>query len=83
MQVTRQLQAHVNLFSKTEFNSYFMQITCIFIVYYLLFLPTNAYIYIYIKIFNYIESASTYFGASAPSSGSFDIAFDKVINYWN
>ena len=46
MQVTRQLQAHVNLFSKTEFNSYFMQITCIFIVYYLLFLPTNAYIYI-------------------------------------
>jgi hypothetical protein len=51
-----------------------MYTPCTFIVY-LLFLPTNAYI----KILNYITSASTYFGASAPSSGTFDIAFDKVI----
>ena len=30
---------------------------------------------------NYITNAPTYFSASAPSSGRFDIAFAKVINY--
>jgi len=52
--------------------------------YCLLFVPTNAriyiYIYIYIKRLNYIRSAATYFGASAPSNGNFDIAVAKVIN---
>jgi hypothetical protein len=52
-----------------------------FIVYYCLFVPTNAYIYTYIKILNYITNAPKCFGAYAPSSGSFDIAFAKVINY--
>jgi hypothetical protein len=40
--------------------------------------PTNAQTYF--KILNYITDAPTCFGASAPSSGSFDIAFGKVIN---
>jgi len=31
------------------------------------------------KILNYITRAPTYFAASIPSSGSFDIAFAKVI----
>ena len=42
--------------------------------------------HIYIKILNYITHAVTCFGASAPSSGNFDIVFAKVIkysNYWN
>jgi hypothetical protein len=43
--------------------------------YYLLFVPTNAHTYI--KTLNYIRYASTCFGASAPSSGRFDIAFAK------
>jgi hypothetical protein len=34
--------------------------------------------YINIKILNYITKAPTCFGASAPSSGSFDIVFAKV-----
>jgi len=54
----------------------FMYKLCIFIVYYL-FVPTNAHIYI--KISNYITNASTCSDVSAPSSGSFDIAFAKVI----
>jgi hypothetical protein len=36
---------------------------------------------IYIKILNYITNAPTRFGVSAPSSGSFDIVFAKVIKY--
>jgi len=36
---------------------------------------------VYIKILNYIIRFPTFFGASAPSSGSFDIAFAKVIKY--
>ena len=48
------------------------------------------YIYIYIerererereRVQNYITNAPTRFGASAPSSGSFDIAFAEVIKY--
>lgn len=78
MQVTRQLQAHVNSFSKTELIRFFMYVPCSFVVYYLLFLPTNAHINI--KILNDITSASIYFGASAPSSGGFDISFGKIIN---
>jgi hypothetical protein len=34
---------------------------------------------IYIKISNYITNAPACFGASTPSSESFDIAFAKVI----
>ena len=37
--------------------------------------------YAYIEILNYITNAPTCFSASAPSSGSFDIAFVKVIRY--
>ena len=33
----------------------------------------------YIIILSYITNAPTYFGASAPSSGIFDIVFAKVI----
>jgi hypothetical protein len=32
---------------------------------------------------NYITKAPTNFGACAPSSGNFDIAFAKVIKYQN
>ena len=39
------------------------------------------YIYIYIKILNYITNAPKNFISFAPSSGSFDIAFAKVIKY--
>ena len=39
------------------------------------------YIYMCIKILIYITNASACFGASALSSGSFDIAFVKVIKY--
>jgi hypothetical protein len=54
---------------------------------------THAYIYIYIYIYththththihtyNHITNAPTYFGASASSAGSFDIAFAKVIKF--
>jgi hypothetical protein len=34
--------------------------------------------YIYITTLNYITNAPTCFGASAPSAGSFDIAFVKL-----
>jgi hypothetical protein len=44
-----------------------------------IFLPTN--VHIYIEILNYITNAPTCFGASAPSYGSFHIAFAKVIKY--
>jgi len=54
-----------------------MYILHIFIFYYLLFVPTNAHICI--KTLNYITNDSTGFGAAAPSSGKFDIAFAKVI----
>ena len=43
----------------------------------LLFVPT--YAHIFIKILHFITSFPTCFGASAPSSGRFDIAFVKVI----
>ena len=56
-----------------------MYIACIFIVYYLLVVLTN--VYIFIKILNHITNAPTRFGAPTPPSGSFDIAFTKVINY--
>jgi len=32
---------------------------------------------------NHITNAATFFDASAPTSGSFDIAFAKVIKYYN
>jgi len=35
----------------------------------------------YFKISNYITDTPTCFGASAPSSRSFDIVFVKVIKY--
>ena len=51
----------------------------------LFILPTNArtheHTHICIKISSYITYAPTCFGASAPSSRSFDIAFAKVIKY--
>jgi len=46
----------------------------LFIVYYL-------YQQMHIYIYNYITNAPTCFAASAPFSGSFDIAFATVINY--
>ena len=39
------------------------------------------HMYIYIYILNYITNDPTCFDASAPSSGSFDIEFSKVIDY--
>ena len=39
------------------------------------------YIYIYIEVFNYIANTPTYFGASAPSSGSFDIKYSIIRAY--
>ena len=42
---------------------------------------TQAHTHIYILIFNYNTTASTRFGASAPTSGNFDIEFAKVIKY--
>jgi len=52
-------------------------------IYYLLFVTTNAHIFIhiYIKILNYITSTPTCFNASTPSSGSFDIAFATFIKH--
>jgi hypothetical protein len=52
---------------------YFMYITYIFIVYYLCQQMH--------KILNYITNAPTCFGASAPSSGSFDISSAEVTQY--
>ena len=43
----------------------------LFIIYYLYQLC----VYVYIKILDYVTNAATCFGASAPSYGSFDIAF--------
>jgi len=60
-------------------NCYFYVHTYIFVVYYLLFVLTNAYICI--TTLNYITNTPTYFGASAPSSGRFDIVFAEVIKY--
>ena len=45
----------------------------------LLFVPTNEYIHI--TILNHITNAPICFGASATSSGSFDIVFAEVIKY--
>jgi hypothetical protein len=39
------------------------------------------YIYIYIYILHYIRNAPTCSGVSAPSSGSFGIAFAKVMKH--
>jgi hypothetical protein len=49
-----------------------MCIPRILIVYYLLVVPANTYIYIYIyiKILNYITNARTCFDASAPTSAN-------------
>jgi hypothetical protein len=57
-----------------------------FIIYYLyqqmhIHTHTHTHTNIYITTLNYITNAATCFGASAPSSGSFDIAFVKVIKY--
>ena len=65
-----------------------MYIPCSFIGCYL-FVPkvhthTHTHTHIYIYIYKYViilQIASTCFGASAPSSGSFDIAFAEVIRY--
>jgi hypothetical protein len=53
-----------------------MYIPCIFIVHYLLFAPTNTHICI--KTLKYITNAPTCFGAAAPPSRKFDIAFVKL-----
>jgi SUMO ligase MMS21 Smc5/6 complex component len=54
----------------------------LFVVHYLCQqMHTHTHTHIYIKILNYITNAPTCFGASAPSSGSFDVAFVKVIKY--
>jgi hypothetical protein len=50
----------------------------LFIIYYLY---QQMHIDIYFKILNCITNAPTCFDASAPSYGSFDIAFAKVIKY--
>ena len=42
---------------------------------------THTHTHIYIYILNYINNSPTCFGASAPSSGSFDTEFDEVIKY--
>ena len=42
----------------------------------------HIYIYIY-TILNYIINAPKFFGASVLSSGSFDVVFVKVIQYYN
>lgn len=58
---------------------------CIFIIKYLLFIPTNAYtynLYTYI-VQNYIANAPTYFGETASSSGSLYIVFVYVITLAN
>ena len=56
------------------FNSGFKGLICI--------ICTNKYTHtLYIYILNYITNAATCFGASAPSSGRFDIVFAKVIKY--
>jgi len=39
------------------------------------------HIYMYYNIKLLLQNSPTYFGASAPSSGSFDIAFVKVTKY--
>jgi len=44
---------------------------------------THTHIHIYIYIYNYITNAPTYFGASAPSSGIFDIVVAEVIKLLN
>ena len=58
-----------------------MYISCIIIFYYLLFVQTNAHIYI--KTLIYIINAPKCFGASAPSSESFDISYVIIIEYFN
>ena len=60
-----------------------MGIYCLFVC---LFVPTNTHTHththnIYTEPFHYNTDAPTCFGSSAPSSGSFDIAFDEVIKY--
>jgi len=48
----------------------------------LLFLiRTKKCTHIYIKTLNYTANTPTYFGASAPSSGSFDIKYALIIEY--
>ena len=46
---------------------------------YYFFVPTNKFVYI--NILNYITNCPTCFGVLAPSSGSFDVAFAKVMKY--
>jgi hypothetical protein len=41
----------------------------------------HIYTDVYIKISDFIRNAPTCFDASAPSSGSLDIVFAKVIKY--
>jgi hypothetical protein len=56
-----------------------------FIIYYL-YQQMHTHTHTYIKILNYITNAPTCFSFSALSSESFDIAFAKVVkyyNYWN
>jgi len=60
-------------------------LTVLFLCTYRAFLLFTIYLYqqmhIYKKILHYITNGPTYFGAYAPSSGSFDIAFAKVIKH--
>ena len=49
-------------------------IVCLFII-----CANNSHIHI--KTLNYTTNTPACFGVSAPSSGSYDIAFDKVIKY--
>jgi hypothetical protein len=92
MQVTRQLIAHANLLAKTEVIRFLCTYRAflLFIIYYLYqqmhthtqtYTNKQTHTYIYIYILSYITSAPTCFGATAPSSGGFDITFAKAINY--
>jgi hypothetical protein len=62
-----------------ELNKFYTLLKVIY-YHYLLFVPINEYIYIYIYIatLNYITDAPTCFGASAPSSGNFILFLLKL-----
>ena len=62
----------------TDHTVIFVYMQCILIVYYLY---QQIHIFVYITALNYITNAPTCFNASAPSSGSFDIAFAEVKQY--
>jgi hypothetical protein len=65
-----------DFFTPYIYTCYMNKLLHIFIICYL-----YQQMHIYIKILNYITNAPTYFSSSTPPSGSFDIAFDKVMKY--